>query len=101
EPPEIVRRPDGSWLVNGRAPVEQVIARLGLPPIPHAERGHYLTLAGLVLARLGRIPHTGETVEIGDFTVEIVDMDGRRIDMVLIHRRVPPLTQGEGDGGSG
>ena len=84
EEPAIVRREDGSWLVDGKVAYETVRERVSLPPVPPAEQGLYTSLAGLVLARLGHIPTVGETLRVGRFIVEVVDMDGRRIDRLLI-----------------
>jgi len=56
--------------------------KIGLTP--EVEHADYNTLAGMLLAHMGRIPSIGETISIGDFVLEIVDMDGRRIDKVLI-----------------
>lgn len=84
EAPSIVRREDGSWLVDGREAYETVRDKVGLPAAPPEERGLYTSLAGLVLARLGHIPTVGETVRVGHFVFEVVDMDGRRIDRILI-----------------
>jgi putative hemolysin len=81
EPPhqEIVLRPDGSWLVDGSASIGSVAEALGLP-VPD---GEYHTVAGLALERLSRIPVEGDTFEIGPFRVEVIDMDGKRIDKLL------------------
>ncbi|HET8910200.1 MAG TPA: hemolysin family protein [Ktedonobacteraceae bacterium] len=85
EESSIVKREDGSWLVDAIESYERVCEKIpDLPPMPTAELGEYLTLAGLILARLGRIPDEGDTLELGNYTVEIVDMDNRRIDKVLI-----------------
>lgn len=87
---EIVRRADGSWLVDGAAPADEVKDLLKLKELPEAEEYH--TVAGFVLHRLRRIPHTGESVEWQGFRFEVVDMDGRRVDKVLI---VPPAADAE------
>jgi putative hemolysin len=79
----IVHRPDGSWLVDGMLDYETVEERIGLKP-PPGDQGGYHTLAGMILAYMGRIPIVGDTVTIGDYILEVVDMDGRRIDRVLI-----------------
>jgi putative hemolysin len=81
---EFVRREDGSWLVDAMVDQEQARERIGMQPLPANERGDYHTLAGMVLAHLGHIPKAGDSVTIGDFVFEVVDMDGRRIDKVLI-----------------
>ncbi len=84
EEPSIVRREDGSWLVDGKEAYERVREIIGLPPVPPEEQGLYMSLAGLALARLGHIPKVGEKLRVGAFVFEVVDMDGRRIDRILI-----------------
>lgn len=64
-------------------PQEEVREKLGLPENDEEDRG-YRTLAGMILAYMGRIPKVGDSVTIDKFVFEIVDMDGRRIDKVLI-----------------
>jgi putative hemolysin len=67
---------------------------LGIVRLPEEERAHYETLAGFVLARLGRLPAIGDRFEWDELRFEIVDMDGNRIDRVLVApRRRPPATQ--------
>lgn len=78
-----VSRADGSWLVDAMVPQEEVREKLGLPENNEEDRG-YRTLAGMILAYMGRIPKVGDSVTIDQFVFEIVDMDGRRIDKVLI-----------------
>jgi putative hemolysin len=87
EPNAFVQRPDGSWAVDAMVAQDLVRQRIGMPPAPESERGEYHTLAGMVMAHLGRIPTVGDTVTIGNFVFEVIDMDGRRIDKVLIHRK--------------
>ncbi|QBD82015.1 HlyC/CorC family transporter [Ktedonosporobacter rubrisoli] len=84
EPNAFVQREDGSWLVDAMVPQDLAREKIGLQPIPTEESGEYHTLAGMVLAHLGHIPKVGDSVTIGDFVFEVVDMDGRRIDKVLI-----------------
>lgn len=76
---EIVRRADGSWLVDGRVSIDELVDRLGLEKVD----GDFHTAAGLALERLARIPVEGDTFEIGDWKVEVIDMDGKRIDKLL------------------
>ena len=79
-----VQREDGSWLVDGGAGVEDMVERLGIKvdPLPR----DYSTVSGLVLAQLERIPTTGDTVSWRGLVIEVVDMDGRRIDKLLVRR---------------
>jgi magnesium and cobalt exporter, CNNM family len=79
----IVRRPDGSWLVDGRVSLEALVDRLGLDKVD----GEFHTAAGLALERLARIPIEGDRFEIADWTVEVIDMDGKRIDKLLFMPR--------------
>jgi putative hemolysin len=83
----ILRRADGSWLVDGRASIDELADKLGLQA-PGAE---FHTAAGLALDRLARIPVEGDTITIGDWTVEVIDMDGKRIDKLLF----TPLARAE------
>jgi len=76
---DMVRRPDGSWLVDGRVPIDELVDKLGLDK----GEGDFHTAAGLALERLARIPTEGDTFEIGDWKVEVIDMDGKRIDKLL------------------
>jgi magnesium and cobalt exporter, CNNM family len=75
----LVRRPDGSWLVDGRVSIDELIDTLGLDK----PEGEFHTAAGLALERLARIPVEGDTFEIGDWKAEVIDMDGKRIDKLL------------------
>lgn len=84
----IVRRDDGSWLVDGMAPVEEVALALGLPDMTE-EEGDFHTIAGFVLHRLGHLPVAAESFAWNGIRFEVVDMDGRRIDKILISRPVP------------
>ena len=97
EEEEIRRLDDGSWLVSGGASHELVREQIGLPPVPEEEEGEYTTVAGLALTRLGRIPGEGESVRDGDFILEVMDMDGRRIDKLRIRRAAPELDEHAGD----
>ncbi len=83
----IVRREDGSWLVNGLEAYDKVKERLSLPTISGLDEDDFTTLAGLILALLKRMPKVGDKVDLGDFTLEVVDMDGRRVDKVLIYQK--------------
>lgn len=85
--PEFTERADGSLLVAGWTPVDQVMQRLGLP-VPGAR--NYQTLAGFVLDKLGHLPVAGEAVQERGYRFEVVDLDGRRIDMVLVQQLMPP-----------
>ena len=83
--PDMIQRADGSWLISGRTPVDEMAERLAFL-IP-AERSYH-TAAGFVLDRLGYLPTTGEIFDALGWQFEIVDLDGRRIDKILA-RRIP------------
>ncbi len=76
---DIIRRPDGSWLVDGRAPASDLLEKLKLPETS----GEFHTAAGFALERLAHIPVECETFEIPGWRIEILDMDGKRIDKLL------------------
>jgi putative hemolysin len=81
--PAMVMRDDGSWLVAGWMPVDEFCDRLGLS---RELAGDYDTVAGLALHQLGRIPELGATFRAEDHRFEVIDLDGRRIDKLLVVR---------------
>ncbi len=83
EEPAFVVRHDGSFLVAGWMPVDEFWDRIGVPAEQDAD---YETVAGLVLDVLNRLPDVGETFDNGRWRFEVVDLDGRRIDKVLVSR---------------
>jgi putative hemolysin len=85
--PAIVRRDDGSWLVDGMAPLDEVKDLTGLVELPGDESGDFHTLGGFMMSRINRIPAVGDKVTIDGFRFEVVNMDGRRVERVLI---IPP-----------
>jgi putative hemolysin len=82
--PEAVQREDGSWLLDGRLPIDELREMFGLTRLPLEEDGGYQTLGGLVMTRLGRIPKTADHFDWGRYRFEVVDMDGKRVDKVLV-----------------
>jgi len=84
----IVVREDGSWLIDGDTPIEDVRIAVAAGSFPGEDQGHYRTLAGLVLSVLQRIPKTGDHFDTNGLRFEVVDMDGNRIDKVLV-KQVP------------
>ena len=83
---QIVRLADGSLVIQGSVPLWELREHLALPV---EEASDYHTLAGLLLARLGRIPQGGETIVEQGYTLTVVDMDGPRIARVKVEQRVP------------
>jgi len=84
-----VRRTDGSWLMDGLIPVPEMKDRLEIRELPEEDRGRYNTLAGMVMLLLGRLPQTSDVVEWDAWRFEVVDLDGKRVDKVLVSRIAP------------
>jgi putative hemolysin len=84
-----IPRGDGSWLLDGLIPVPEMKDRLGLKALPEEDRGRYNTLAGMIMLLLGRLPNSTDRVDWDGWRFEVVDMDGKRIDKVL----VAPITE--------
>lgn len=82
--PPAVQRADGSWLLDGMLPIDELKERLGIAELPGERDGEFATLAGFVLMQLGRVPRVGETFEWNGYHFEIVDMDGHRVDRLLV-----------------
>ncbi|NMB99808.1 MAG: HlyC/CorC family transporter [Thermoanaerobaculaceae bacterium] len=76
------RRGDGSWVVSGSVPVETIKEKIGIG-LEESQKNLYRTVAGFVLHKLGRIPKEGDFVFCENFKVEVIDMDGKRIDKLL------------------
>jgi putative hemolysin len=85
-----VQREDGSWLLDGLIPVPELKDRLGLKELPEEDRGRYNTLAGMIMLLLGRLPRTTDAVEWEGWRFEVVDLDGKRVDKVLVARTETP-----------
>jgi putative hemolysin len=81
--PEAVRRDDGSWLISGSMPADEMADRLSIALTPDRS---YHTAAGFVLSRLGHLPEVGESFGSHGWRFEVVDLDGRRIDKILASR---------------
>ena len=87
EEPAMVQRDDGSWLVAGWMSADEFCDRIG---IPHDVAGDYETVAGLVLNQLKRMPTLGDHAVTSGLRFEVIDLDDRRIDKVLVSRVNPP-----------
>lgn len=83
EEPGAVQRADGSWLVDGLLLLEDLEEIVGMKELPETSE-HFRTAGGLVMALLGRLPATGDRVQWGGYWIEVVDMDGRRVDKILL-----------------
>lgn len=82
-----VRREDGSWLIDGLLPIERFREIFQLSELPDEEAGRYHTIAGFAMMQLGRIPSIADHFEWQGMRFEVVDMDGNRVDKLLV---VPP-----------
>ncbi len=93
-PSAILRREDGSYLVDGRADVDELAKTL---EADFVESSDFQTAAGLVLHEVGELPKEGDVFEISGWRVEVIDMDDRRIDKLLFTRLEPPEAPSFGD----
>ena len=85
--PMIVRRDDGSWLMDGKLDLDTLLRTLEDDSLLSEEdRQHYHTLGGLAMLAIGQVPRIGDVFQRGPFRFEIVDMDGNRVDRVLVSR---------------
>ncbi|MSU70496.1 MAG: HlyC/CorC family transporter [Opitutaceae bacterium] len=90
--PEAKRREDGSWLIDATLGTSELKTLLGLTAtLPHEDAAEYQTLGGFVVTYFGRIPVAGDYFDWADWRFEVVDMDGRRVDKVLVARTAPPV----------
>ena len=82
--PKVTQREDGSYLIDASVPFPDVMQVTGMSEAPS---GDYVTLAGFILSQLHELPKPGDHVVWAGWRFEVVDMDGRRIDMILVQRR--------------
>lgn len=82
--PKIVERADGSLLVSGWMPVDEFAERIG---ISLEDEHDYETVAGLVLNRAAVLPQVGQSIVVDGWIIEVVDLDGRRIDKLLVQKQ--------------
>ncbi len=81
--PRIVRREDGTWLIDGMVGLDELKQVLGVTQLP-GEDPDFHSVGGYLMARLNRVPMVADRVTAGDWRFEIVEMDGRRVDRVLV-----------------
>jgi putative hemolysin len=88
--PEAKRREDGSWLIDATLPTGELKTLLALDvPLPHEGEADYQTLGGFVVTQFGRIPTAGDHFDWSGWRFEVVDMDRRRVDKVLVGKTPP------------
>jgi putative hemolysin len=85
--PKAVQRHDGSWLLDGMLSVDEFKEIFRLDELPGEKRDAYQTLGGFVFTRMGRIPSVSDSFQWHGLRIEVVDMDGKRIDKVLVSPR--------------
>ena len=82
--PQVVKRDDGSWLVDGMLSTDEFKEIFQVKRLPGEDSGYYQTIGGFVMMHLGRIPSTGDRFVWDDLSFEVVDMDENRIDKMII-----------------
>jgi len=92
--PEVLLREDGSWLMGGALSIEEMKDKLEIDHLPDEEEGTFQTVGGFVMTKLGEVPHAGDHLEWGGFRFEVMDMDQRRVDKVLV-TPLPPEEKSE------
>jgi putative hemolysin len=92
-----VQRKDGSWLLDGLIPVPELKDTLELKTVPEEEKGLYQTLSGMMMWLIGKIPRTGDVTEWEGWRLEVVDLDGNRIDKVLATHLPAPANDVKGE----
>lgn len=95
--PLAVQREDGSWLVDGMLPVDEFKDLFDLGELPGEDQGIYQTLAGFVVMQLGRIPAATDYFVWEGLKIEVVDMDGNRVDKVLVTPTGDTISELAGD----
>jgi len=81
---DVVQRSDGTWLVDGLIPIDELKEIMDVDELPEEDKAGFQTLSGFVMNQLGRIPKTGSLFEWSHWRFEVVDMDGHRVDRVLV-----------------
>lgn len=82
--PQAVPREDGSWLIDGMFAVDDLKEQFDIRTLPEEESNYYQTIGGLIMTYLGRVPQAGDYFEWDQYRFEVVDMDWRRVDKVLL-----------------
>lgn len=81
----IIPRKDGSWLVDGMLPIDELKEQFDIEAFPDEEKGNYRTLGGFCMRQIGSIPKVGDTFTWNKLKFKIVKMDGKRVEKVLIY----------------
>ena len=89
----IVQREDGSWLVSGSLSVHDFFEHFGVSLTDESEEHAFQTVAGFVITHLEKIPRVADNFDWNDFKFEVVDMDGNRVDKILVSKNVAPIAE--------
>ena len=95
--PQAVQRDDGSWLIDGLMDIDELKEIFDLRRLPDEEQGSYHTVGGFIMSHTSSVPTAGQHFEWGNLRFEVLDMDGRRVDKVLVtavERDAVPVTEG-------
>lgn len=84
---EVVRLSDGAWSLDGLLPIDELKEIMGKETLPDEKNAGYQTLSGLVMSQLGDIPQIGQAFELEGFSFEVTDMDGFRVDRVVVKEK--------------
>lgn len=84
----VVEREDGTWLVDGMYAVDEFKDTFAIKELPDEGDASYQTLGGMIMTMLGRVPVAGSIVQWGGYRLEVMDMDGRRVDKVLVSKKL-------------
>jgi putative hemolysin len=84
---EAMQRDDGSWLIDGMYAIDRFKEQFEIDKLPDEEEGYYQTLGGFMMRMLEKIPAAGDHFEWAGLHLEVVDMDGRRVDKVLVQKK--------------
>lgn len=95
QPGPVVQREDGSYLIDGALPVEELREVIGGGRLPNEDEHDFHTAAGLVIAHFGRIPHVGEYFAWPGWRIEVIDLDGPRIDKLLLQPQAKAQESGD------
>lgn len=87
--PDAILREDGSWLIDGRMLIDEFEELFEIDKLPEEEKGQYQTVGGFVMMQLGHIPVSGERFGLGRWQFEVMDMDGKRVDKILVTAHDP------------
>ena len=93
--PQAVRRDDGTWLLDGMLSIDDFCDLFDIQEFSPEDRGNYQTLGGFVMTQLGRIPVATDNFEWQNMRFEVMDMDGNRVDKVLVESRINQESQNQ------